>query len=70
MAASTFLLSSANKASVFTESNPVPHVFFHLRSFLWKGPQTVKVRKKIIYQILGYISFCFEMRAHLANLFA
>ena len=31
---------------------------------------TVKVRKKIIDQILGCISFCFEIPAHLGHLFA
>ena len=31
---------------------------------------TVKVRKNIINQILGYINFCFEMRPHLVHLFA
>ena len=46
VAASSLLLSSAYKASVFSEINPVPPYFFHLKSFLWKGPLTVKVRKK------------------------
>ena len=46
MAASTLSLSSAYKASVFSEINPVPHIFFNLKSFLRKGPPTVKVRKK------------------------
>ena len=41
-----------------------------VKSFLWKGPPTVKVRKKIIDQMLGHISFCFEIRAHLVRLFA
>ena len=66
VAASSLLLSSAYKASVFSEINPVPPYFFHLKSFLWKGPLTVKVRKKFIDQILGYI----EIRAHLGHLFA
>ena len=70
MGASALSLSSAYKASVFSEINPVPPYFFHLKSFLWKGPLTVKVRKKIINQILGYISFCSEIRAHLGHLFA
>ena len=26
---------------------PYPHIFFHLKSFLWKGPLTAKVRKNI-----------------------
>ena len=72
MAASALSLSSVlSLTSVFSEISPVPHIyFFHLKSFLWKGPLTVKVRKKIIDQILGYISFCIEIRAYLGNLFA
>ena len=69
MAAPTHSLSSAYKASVFSEIDPVPLYFFYLKSFLWKGPLTVKVRKKIIDQILGYISFCSEIRAQLGHLF-
>ena len=38
-------LSSAYKISVFSEIKPVPH-FFHLKSLLWEGHLTVKVRKK------------------------
>ena len=63
-------LSPAYKASVFAKINPVPPICFHLKCFLWKGLLTVKVRKKIIDQILGYISFCFEICAHLSHLFA
>ena len=70
MAASALSLSSAYKASVFSDINPVLPYFFHLKSFLWKGPLTVKVRKKFIDQIFGYISFCFEIHAHLGHLFA
>ena len=44
----SFVLSSAYRASVFSEIDPVPLFFFHLKSFLWKGPRTVKVRKKIM----------------------
>ena len=54
----------------FQKVAPYPHLFFPLNSFLWKGLLTVKVRKKIIDQILGYISFCFEAPAHLDHLFA
>ena len=70
MAASALSLSSVlSLTSVFSEISPVPHIyFFHLKSFLWKGPLTVKVRKKIIDQILGYISFCIEIRAYLGYL--
>ena len=71
MAASALLISSAYKTAVFSESNPVPpYYFFHLKSLLWKGPLTVKVRKKMIDQNLGYISFCSEIGAHLGHLFA
>ena len=56
VAASALSLSPAYKASYI--------------NFLWKGPLTVKVRKKIINQILGYISFCIKIRAHLGHLFA
>ena len=70
MTASAFSLSSAYKTSVFSEINAVPPYFYHLKSFLWKGPLTVKVRKKIIDQILGYISFCIEIHGHLGHLFA
>ena len=70
MAASGLSLICAYKTSVFQKLAPYPNIFFHLKSFLWKGPSTVKVRKKIIDQILGYISFCFEIRAHLGHRFA
>ena len=33
-----------------------------------EGPLTVKVRKKIIDQILGYISFRGEIPAHIGHL--
>ena len=46
MAASALLLSSAYKTSVFSEINPVPLYFFHLKPFLWKGPLTIKIGKK------------------------
>ena len=69
MAASAFSLSSVYKTLFFfSEINPVPpYFFFHLKSFLLKGPLTVKVRKKFINHILGYISFCIEIRAHLGQ---
>ena len=71
VAASTLSLSSAYKASAFSEINLVPPSFFlRLKSFLWKGHLTVKARKKIIDQILSYSSFCFQIRAHLGHLFA
>ena len=71
MAASTFLLSSAYKTSVFFQKlAPYPYIFSHLKSYLWEGPLTVKVKKKIIVHILGYISFCIEIRTHLGHLLA
>ena len=54
----------------FSEINPVPAYFFSLKIFPVEGPLTVKVRKKIIDQILGYISFCIEIHAHLGHLLA
>ena len=69
VAASALSLCSTCKASVFSEINPVPPFFFHLKSFLWKSPLTVRVRKKFINQISSYISFCFVIRAHLGHLF-
>ena len=61
LAASALLLCSEYKTSVFFRK--YPHIFFDLKSFLWNVPLTVKIRKKIIDQILGYISFCFEFCA-------
>ena len=58
------------KLSLFQKVTPYSHIFFHLKYFLWKGPLRVKIRKKIIDQILGYISFYFEICAHLGHLFA
>ena len=40
------------------------NAFFHLKSLPREGPLTVKARKKIINQILDYMSF------HLDHLFA
>ena len=45
VAASALFLSSTYKASVFPEIKPASSYFFHLNSFLWKGPLTFKVRK-------------------------
>ena len=70
MAASVLSLSSASKASVFSERRPVPAYFFYSKSFLWKGLPTAKVRRKIIDQILCCISFCLEIGTHLGHLFA
>ena len=57
------------QSSVFSEMNPQPSFFFHLKSFPWKFPLTVKAREKNMDQILSYISFCFEIRTHLGHLF-
>ena len=58
------------KLSLFQKVTPYSHIFFHLKYFLWKGPLRVRLRKKIIDQILGYISSYFEICAHLGHLFA
>ena len=66
MAPSTLLLSSASKPFLFSE---IRYSYF----FSLKIPLTVKIKKKkkkIIDQILGYISFYFEILAHLGHLFA
>ena len=66
MAPSTLLLSSASKPFLFSE---ITYSYF----FSLKIPLTVKIKKKkkkIIDQILGYISFYFEILAHLGHLFA
>ena len=46
MAACGLSLISAYKTSIFQKLAPYPHIFFHLKPFLWKGPSTVEVRKK------------------------
>ena len=69
-AAFTPSLSSAQKTFIFSEISPIHPYFFHLKSLLWKDPVTVKIRrKKIIYHILGYISFYFKVSAHSGHLF-
>ena len=55
----------AYKSSIIPEINPVPTCFFCSKSFLCKGPQTIKID-----QILGYISFNLEICANLGHLFA
>ena len=70
MAASTLLLSSACKASPFSESTPVSPYFFSLKILPMEGPFDSQSRRKIIDQILGYISFCFEIHTHVDHLFA
>ena len=37
---------TVTKLPFFQKLTPHPHIYFHLKSFLWKGPLTVKVRKK------------------------
>ena len=46
VAASALSLSIAYKTSIFSEINPIAQSFFHLKSFLWKGLLTGKIRKK------------------------
>ena len=69
MAASALSLSSKYKFLFSQKLTPYPHVFFHLKFFQWKDPLTAPVCKKFINQIFSYISFCFEIRAHLGHLF-
>ena len=71
VAASALSLSSACKASLVSEGTPVPAFFFSLKILsygrvVWQS----NLEKKIIDQILGYISLCFEIRAHLGHPFA
>ena len=68
MADSAVPVRSAYKSSIIPEINPVPTCCFCLKSFLWKGPQTIKIKKND--QILGYISFNFEICANLGHFFA
>ena len=48
MADSAVPVRSAYKSSIIPEINPVPTCCFCLKSFLWKGPQTIKIKKKTI----------------------
>ena len=66
VAASAFSFSSV---PFFQKLTPCSYISFRLKSFLWKCPLTVKV-KKIIDQILVYSSFRFAIRVHLGHLFA
>ena len=71
MAASALSLSSAYKASVFSEINPVLPSLFTLKILsMEKSSDSQSYKKKIIDQILGYISFSIKSLAHLGNLFA
>ena len=47
VAASVLSSSSTYEASVFSEISLVPPFFFHIKSFLWKGPLTVEDKKKL-----------------------
>ena len=67
---SDHLLAIFQSASLPSTFNPMPPYFFHIKSFQWKGPVTVKIREKVIDQTSGYSSFCFEIPAHLGHLFA
>ena len=68
MAPSALLLSVAYTASVFSDINPVPLYFFTQNPSYGKVLSQSKF-KKIFDQIWGYISFCFEIRAHLVHFF-
>ena len=68
MAASALSLSSAYKA-VFQKLASYPHIF-KLKILPLERPSESQSYKGIIDQILGYISFCFEISAHLGHLFA
>ena len=57
------------QTSFFSEFNPVPHFFFHLKSFQWRGPLTVKVRKNSSIRFWATSSFCIEIRAPLGHIF-
>ena len=63
-------LEALSMASVFSENSTVLPYFFHLKSFLWKVLLKIKFRKKSVHQILGYISFCSEIRVWLSHYFA
>ena len=71
MAVSALSLRSAYKTSVFSEIIPVLPYLFQVKYLSYgKVRWQSKLEKKIIDQILGYISFCIEIRAYLGHLFA
>ena len=60
----SFLKFCIQSFHFFSGINPIcTHIFFNLKSFLLKCPLTVKIRKKIVDQILGYINFCLKICA-------
>ena len=69
MATSGLLLTSTYKASVFSESYPTPpFIFFFSLKVLPMERSSDSQSKKNMDQILGFISFCFEIRSHLGHL--
>ena len=69
MATSGLLLTSTYKASVFSESYPTPpFIFFSLKVLPMERSSDSQSKKNIMDQILGFISFCFEIRSHLGHL--
>ena len=71
VAASTLLLNVQYKASVFFTNQSRTPIFFPFKILpMERSSDTQKLEKKIINQILVYISYYSEIRAHLGNLFA
>ena len=73
MAASALLLISAYKTSVFSEIKiaytPI-FFFFSLKILSMERSSDSQNKKKIVDQILAYISFCFQVCRHLGHLFS
>ena len=65
-----FFITFFIESFCFSDIDPVPSFSHSPKPFVWIDALTAKDRIKIIDQILGYISFCFESRAHLSHLFA
>ena len=66
-----FRLVLHTKLPFFSEINPVPPYFFALKILpMESSSESQSYKKKIMDQMFGYISFCFEIRAHLGHLFA
>ena len=74
MAASALLLISAYKTSVFSEIKIaytlIFFFFFSLKILSMERSSDSQNKKKIMDQILAYISFCFQVCRHLGHLFS
>ena len=71
MAASSLLLSSAYKASVFSEINPILQYFISLKILPTERPTgRQSKKKKSSIRLWASISFYFEGHTHLGHLFA